>query len=607
MRCSCYIVAVWLGVVFTGSPACAGRLVSPAEGQVLDRLPIEFKWETPNSAYPVVLVLYHEQREEPRTISMARPDHRCRVGGLASGKYRWNVLDRTANPIGEKYGSFELRLPAPPSSGKPETSSVPATVSELLKPGASPATPNAPPLKKTPPAQKPPANPPVQGARVSPSIPNVQPPSKPAPAASKRSTGPVVQAKPGWSWRMKLAVMLLVLCATTAIGIAVTWWIDSRKRDTEYSAYARGMLTPDPQGIGVNTTITRIQQLEGKAGHLENTVTPLDTKVTHIEEALTRLQQFLANEPDRWRESLKGYVPTKRLEEIFSAAEPTVNRGLHKIEEQGRDIKALQEDLSAMQESLKSLLSERRAVALAACKQVDAWMEQLRCGVPRETTMLLKALTRASRAETLPQLRDTSQQLLSEIYASVGGAALRNRTGAVRKLEDIREKLDQLSAGNDTGIQQKVDHLQEEAEKIFSPYANGQGQEGRQERLDPELAERSRRILIKELGMPYISIVMGRYAGNATAASALISDVLGDLGLELIKIVVGQTRPEERLHDVQAETPATDKCPAGTIANVIKMGYVNQDTEEISRAQVFVAQWPARLGAGNTVANPGEI
>jgi len=168
--------------------------------------------------------------------------------------------------------------------------------------------------------------------------------------------------------------------------------------------------------------------------------------------------------------------------------------------------------------------------------------------------------------------------------------ALRNRTGAVRKLEDIREKLDQLSAGNDTGIQQKVDHLQEEAEKIFSPYANGQGQEGRQERLDPELIERTRRMLIKELGMPYISIVMGRYAGNAAAASALISDVLGDLGLDLIKVVVGQTRPEKNYHDVQASMPATDKCPSGTIGNVVKMGYVNERTQEISPAQVFVAQ-----------------
>jgi len=556
MRCSCYIAAVWLGVVFTGSAVHAGRLVSPAEGQVLDRLPIEFEWETPDSAYPVALLLYHEQQEEPRIISVARPDHRCRVDGLVSGKYRWNVLDHSDNLIGEKYGSFELRLPAPPAAGKPETSSVPATVSELLKPDASPATPN------------------------------VQPPSKPAPKPSKPAPGPVAPAKHKWPRGTILAMTLLVLCGLSLIVIGVVRWIDSRRHDYgEYDACARGFMP----GVR-NTPVIRIQQLEGKAGHLENTVTPLETKVTHIEEELSRLQESFASETDKLRESLKGYVPTKKLEEILSAAEPEVNRGLHKIEEQGQDIRILQELLSAMKGSLDFLVKERNAakeaLVLTACKQVNAWVEQLYGGVPRETTMLLKALTRASRAEPLPQLMDAGRQFLSEIYASAGGAALCNRTRAVETLQDIRDKLGLLSGGNNTGIQQTVDRLRQEAERIFCSCADGQSQE----RLDPELAERTRRMLIKELGMPYISIVMGRYAGDAAAASALISDVLGDLGLDLIKIVVGQTHLEKKFHDVRGEIPATDKCPSGTIANVVKMGYVDQRTQAIVRAVVAVAQ-----------------
>jgi len=617
MRCSCYIVAVWLGVVFTGSAVHAGRLVSPAEGQVLDRLPIQFEWETSGSAYAVILILYHEQEKEPRIISVARSDRRCRVDGLVNGKYRWNVLDGYEYPLGDKDGRFELRLPAPSSSGKPKTSSVPAAVSELSKAGASPATVSTPPLKTPPPAQKPPANPPAPVERVSPPIPNVQPPSKPAPAAPKPAPGPAVPAKPGWSRGTKVAVAVLVICALNAIGIAVIRWLDSRKRDAaeyEYRAPARGLVLPPREG-SVNPPVIRIQQSEAKAGHLERTVTALETKVTHIEEALSRLQHFLAKEHDRLREDVKGYVPAQKFEETIAALEAKVGQSRKSLQgslhpETGQDdqkIKSLQERLAArqerltarqerltvrqarltaMQESLKSLLSEKRATVLAACNQVDAWIEQLKGAVPRETTMLLTALTRAGRAETLPQLRDTSQQLLSEIYASVGGAALRNRTGAVKRLQEIRDMLEQLSGGNDTGIQQKVDRLQAEAEKIFSPYANGQSQE----RLDPDLAERTRRMLIKELGMPYVSIVMGRYAGNAVAASALISDVLHDLGLDLIQIVVGQTRPEKDYHEVQANMPATDKCASGTIANVVKMGYVNQRTREISPAQVFVAQ-----------------
>jgi len=304
--------------------------------------------------------------------------------------------------------------------------------------------------------------------------------------------------------------------------------------------------------------------------------------------------QNLKDEVRRIREIIQGsiedYVSASQFKSKTESLETLLSQSIERLREDShREMEQLNEKIASLENDLITLrqerLAEKNAAVVAARKELDILIEQVTTALPQDAANLLNALSFANHADALSHLVEVGQRLLSEICSSKGGASLRAYIEMMDKLQEIREKLDRLLTRTLPDAEQRSSRLLREAQEILTGYTDTKSSKS----FNSELIKRTRRALLKEIGMPYISIVMGRFRGNGDKAYTQLAETLQQLGLNLIDITIGQTRPDERLHDVQSAMPP-DKYPSGTIANVVKMGYIERATGEISKAQVIVSQ-----------------
>ncbi len=304
--------------------------------------------------------------------------------------------------------------------------------------------------------------------------------------------------------------------------------------------------------------------------------------------------QKLKDEVRRIREIIQGgiedYVSASQFKSKTESLETLLSQSIERLREDShREMEQLNEKIASQENDLITLrqerLAEKNAAVVAARKELDILIEQVTTALPQDAANLLNALSLVSHADALPHLGEIGQRLLSKICSSKGSASLRAYIETTDNLQEIREKLDRLLTRTLPDADQRSSRLLGKAQEILTAYTNTKGSGS----FDSKLIEQTRRTLLKEIGMPYISIVMGRFQGNGDKAYSQLAETLQQLGLDLIDITIGQTRPDERLHDVQSAMPM-DKYPSGTIANVVKMGYIERATGEISKAQVIVSQ-----------------
>jgi molecular chaperone GrpE (heat shock protein) len=384
-----------------------------------------------------------------------------------------------------------------------------------------------------------------------------------------------------WFWLFAL-ILVVVIAVAVGITVLVQNWPESRRygRRTVNPPVTRP-LAPDKhvQEPGNDAWLQQVRKIINEKLQEQQQKT-MDAVHHHAERSSARVSQEI-------RHDLADYVSEGELESKLKAMESGLNQSVGQINSAlNSDIRGLADRIASIEADLNALrqekLAKRNAIIMEACKKVDGLISQLAAAIAPATARLLNGLTMASRAEALPQVVKAGQRLTAEFYAIPGGESLRAYMVAIGRLQEVRDKLERLLLSTVSDL--TPDSLLREAETVFESYVNAHNHE----RLSPGLVEQTRQALVNEIGMPYISLVMGRLQGDSVAASQQIARIMQELGYDLIEIVVGKTRPDARYHEVGSAAP-TDRHPAGTITSVVRMGYIERTTGEISRAQVIVA------------------
>jgi len=334
----------------------------------------------------------------------------------------------------------------------------------------------------------------------------------------------------------------------------------------------------------------KIGAVEQRLSSLSSSVQQVSTQISSAKQEATLAKQSAVHEVQKVRTALGDYVTGSQLrshvdqwgQQQTSAMEDLSQRVAQDIQSMQSQVAALQNDIQAMR---NERLAEKNAAVVEASRRVDSLLEQVGKGLPPEAASLINGLAAACYADALPQLMKVGQRLLNEVCSSEGGQSLKAYVEAVNKVHEIRDELNKLLSQPTADAEQRATKLAQEADQVVRTCVEAQSAAS----VDNALIDQAKRTLMKEAAMPYVSIVMGRYQGDGEGAYKQIKDVLQNLGLDLIDIAVGQTRPDSRLHDVQSSM-SSDKYPSGTIANVVRMGYTNRSTGEVTKAQVIVAQ-----------------
>ena len=350
------------------------------------------------------------------------------------------------------------------------------------------------------------------------------------------------------------------------------------ERLEEWTSYLEGLIQ------------THKNEIERGVASVKSSVQQVSTQISSAKQDATLAKQSAVHEIQKLRTDLAGYVTTSQMQSYLDDLAAQHSSALKELNQHvAQQIQDVQRQLSSLHNDLQAIrnerLAEKNAAVVEASKHLESLLQQVGKGLPRDAASLINGLASACYAEALPQLMKVAQRLLNEVCSSEGGKSLNAYVETVNRLHEIRDELNRLQSQPSADAEQRAAKLTTEADKAVKACVDQQSATS----VDSGIVEQARRALMKEAAMPYVSIVMGRYQGDGDGAYQQIKDVLQNLGLELIDIVVGQTRPDSRLHDVQSSM-SSDKYPPGTIANVVRMGYTNRATGEVSKAQVIVAQ-----------------
>lgn len=398
----------------------------------------------------------------------------------------------------------------------------------------------------------------------------------------------------GWrKWSRRILIFSGILLGLFALYVLLGQKLKLKlKQYTDDESYyweprkRKELLTTSNNYVEDRTIMNLVRSVKSIHGKLQDMKEWDRWNKAHIQDLRNEIQQVR----ERIQGGIEDYVSASQFKSKTELLETLLSQSIERLREDShREMEQLNEKIASLENDLITLrqerLADKNAAVVAARKELDILIEQLTTALPQDAANLLNALSFASHADALSHLVEVGQRLLSEICSSKSSASLRAYIETMDKLQEIREKLDRLLTRTLPDAEQRSSRLLREAQEILTGYTDTKISKS----FNSELIERTRRALLKEIGMPYISIVMGRFRGNGDKAYTQLAETLQQLGLDLIDITIGQTRPDERLHDVQSAMPP-DKYPSGTIANVVKMGYIERATGEISKAQVIVSQ-----------------
>ena len=251
----------------------------------------------------------------------------------------------------------------------------------------------------------------------------------------------------------------------------------------------------------------------------------------------------------------------------------------------------LSDGISSVLAQLQDIVAERKIELLsdirASCQRLRELKLANQESLGHSNANLVLAVLETARnrqSVTWVSLNSGATRLLKEIESREGTEALRHFIqveGEVNELLDaLRKIVEELESGErESALSERLNSIKDEVKRLENSIAV--------KAQHPSLAsalEVLRARFTQEVDREYRAIIQGRSSHENYDS---LKSTLASIGLEIIDIEIGKTAPDTGYHQIVGNT-SNDRLPAGTIVNIVKMGYVDVESGMISKAQVYV-------------------